>query len=358
MHSVYIHIPFCKSICSYCDFCKVLYNEKWTLPYLNALQKEIEEKYNGEVIKTLYIGGGTPSALNYHELIKLFEIIKIFKLDDNYEFSFECNLSDINEELLDLLKEHKVNRLSIGIESFNINNLKFMHRNSDFKDAINKMELIRKKEFNNVNLDLIYGLPKESISTLKSDLKKIVKLNPEHISTYSLIIEDNTLISRMNPIDEDTDYEMYHLICKYLNKKGYNHYEISNFSKNGYESLHNINYWLNNEYYGFGVGAAGYIGNVRYENTRNLTNYIKGNYILKQSVLSKEEDMDNYIMLGFRLLKGINLQDFYNRYGVNLQEHYDISNLVKEKKLIYKDGYLLINDKYIYMMNEILINII
>ena len=358
MAYIYIHIPFCKSICSYCDFCKVVYNKKWTLPYLDALKKEIEDKYENEEVKTLYIGGGTPSSLSEEELSKLYEIIKIFNITSDIEFTYECNINDITPRLLDILKAIGVNRLSLGIESFNQKKLTFMMRNHTYKDVKEKISLIRSKGFNNINIDLIYGIPKETITNLKSDLRKIIKLNPEHISTYSLIIENNTVISNINPIDEDTDYEMYHTICNYLKKKGYHQYEVSNFAKEGFSSIHNTNYWLNNNYYGFGLGSHGYIGNIRYENTKNLTKYINGIYVLNQNVLSKDEDMDNYLMLGLRLLKGINLQDFFDRYNINLQEKYNIKELLKEKKLLYKDGYLMINPKYIYTMNEILIDII
>ena len=360
MDAVYIHIPFCKKICTYCDFCKMYLNKKFVLPYLNALANEINDKYQGEEIKTLYIGGGTPSALSIKDLTYLLDIIKIFNLKKLIEFTFECNLNDINEELLKLLKEYKVNRLSIGIESFNEKKLSFMNREHTFEDALNKIKLCRKYGFDNINIDLIYGIPKETISVIKKDLKLVLKLNPEHISTYSLIIEDNTVIgiTKLVPIDDELDEEMYNVICDTLKKKNYIHYEISNFAKKGYTSRHNINYWLNENYYGFGLGAHGYIGNVRYENTRSLTKYINGNYVLNQTLLSKEEDMNNSIMLGFRLLNGINLKYFYEKYHVNLQEYKDIKKLLEEKKLIYKNGYLKINPKYIYVMNEILITLI
>ena len=360
MDSVYIHIPFCKKICTYCDFCKLYLNENFVSPYLLALENEINEKYQGEEIKTIYIGGGTPSSLRSNDLIKLFDIIKVFNTNRLVEFTFECNLNDINDELLTILSENKVNRLSIGIESFNKKKLSFMNREHTFKDALNKVSLCRKYGFDNINIDLIYGIPKDTIGVLKKDLKKVLKLNPEHISTYSLIIEDNTVIGicKTSPIEDELDEEMYSIICKRLEKKGYRHYEVSNFSKEGYESRHNINYWLNENYYGFGLGSHGYVGNIRYENTKSLTKYIKGDYVHNQTLLSKEEDMNNAIMLGFRLLDGINLKSFYDKYQVNLQEHYDIKKLLEEKELIYKDGYLKINPKYIYIMNEILIKII
>lgn len=360
MKSVYIHIPFCKQICTYCDFCKVYLTPKFVLPYLNSLIKEITEQYNNEEIETLYIGGGTPSSLEIKDLKYLLEAIKIFRRSSNCEFTFECNINDINEELLEVLKNYGVNRLSIGIESFNQKKLKFMGRENNKNEAFKKINLARSYGFMNINLDLIYGIPKETISVLKKDINELLKLNPEHISTYSLIIEDNTIIgnTKMSPIAEDLDYEMYKAIIKKLTKKRYQHYEVSNFCKPGYESRHNLNCWHNLEYYGFGVGASGYIGNVRYENTRSITKYIAGTTILKQEVLSKKDTMDNELMLGFRLTQGINLQEFYNKYEVNFQNVYDIKSLIKEKKLIYKDGYIFVNPEYFYIMNEILIKII
>ena len=272
MDSVYIHIPFCKSICSYCDFCKMYLNDKFTRSYLDSLKKEIEDKYQGESIKTLYIGGGTPSALGFEDLKYLLEIIRLLNLEKLEEFTFECNVNDIDKYLLALLKIYNVNRLSIGIESFNKDNLEFMNRKHSFEEVQDKINLCREYGFNNINVDLIYGIPNESVGVLKKDLKQVLKLDVEHISTYSLIIEDNTMIgiNGINPIEEELDEEMYNVICETLDKKGYIHYEVSNFAKEGYESKHNINFWLNNNYYGFGLGAHGYIGNIRYENTRNI----------------------------------------------------------------------------------------
>ena len=360
MDAIYIHVPFCKSICTYCDFCKVQIMDKYTLPYLNALYKEVKDVYQGEEIHTLYIGGGTPSCLNLKDMRYLLDITKLINLEKLNEFTFECNVNDINEDMLSLLKEYKVNRLSIGVESFNSNNLKFMNRSHTFEEVEDKIKLCRKHGFDNINIDLMYALPKETLGVLKKDLKLILKLNVEHISTYSLIIEDNTVIgiNKMIPVDEEIDEAMYDLICKTLEKNKYIHYEVSNFAKEGFESKHNINYWLNNNYYGFGLSSHGFIGNIRYENTRSLTKYIDGKYLLKEELVSSSDDMDNTIMLGFRLLKGINLQDFFNKYNVNLQEKYDIKDLVEKRYLLYKDGYLKINPKYIYMMNEILIKIL
>ena len=360
MNHVYIHIPFCKNICSYCDFCKMYYHKETVLDYLKGLKKEIDEFYEDEKIDTLYIGGGTPSCLDSTELDELFDILKVFKLKDNYEFTFECNPDDINELLIKKLVSIGVNRISIGIESFNPEKLSFMERKADFEDIRTKINLIRYYGINNINVDLIYGLPNETMDILKKDLKLLLKLNPTHISTYSLIIEEHTKIkiNNVESINEELDAKMYNYICKKLKKKGYIHYEVSNFALKGYESKHNLAYWNNEEYYGFGLGASGYINGFRYENTQNIKEYLNGDYHQNESLLSKQEIMEYELMLGFRKLSGINLQEFYDKYGINMQEVFPIKPLVRNKDLIYKNGYIYINPDKIYVMNEILTKMI
>ncbi len=356
--SVYIHIPFCKSICSYCDFCKFIYNEKWVGAYLTGLHNEIKDRYMDDDIKTIYIGGGTPSALSIPELRRLFKIISVFKTDNLEEFTFECNINDITKDLLVLLKYNKVNRLSIGIESFDEKNLKFLERTANFKDAQKKIKLCREHGFENINIDLMYAIPGETLKTLKKDLDLILKLNPTHISTYSLILENHTKLSNANVsyVEEELDYEMFKLIEKRL--KGSNHYEISNFSSYGFESKHNLVYWNNEEYYGFGLGSAGYIDDIRYQNTKNLKQYLLGNYVAEKEILGKKEKMDYEIMLGLRKIKGVDLKVFKEKYDVELEEAYDIKELLKNKDLIKKKGHIFINPEKLYIMNEILIKII
>ena len=190
--SAYIHIPFCASICAYCDFCKLLYHEEWVHKYLHALACEIKSNYRGEKIKTLYIGGGTPSSLSVSELESLLEICKCFNLDNDYEYTVEANIENIDEAKAKLLKRYGVNRISIGVESFDEENLKLMNRHMDYQNLSNTLDLLRKNGINNINLDLMYALPNEEFKTLKKDLKKILKLKPTHISTYSLILEEHT----------------------------------------------------------------------------------------------------------------------------------------------------------------------
>lgn len=360
MKSVYIHIPFCKSICSYCDFCKTFYYEKWARAYLLRLKEEIEDIYNDEKIKNIYIGGGTPSCLKKEELEYLFEIIKLFKTNSGFEFTFECNLDDINEELLTILKYNHVNRLSIGIQSFNEKNLTLLGRTHTYKEAEEKIKLIRDYGFKNINLDLIYAIPGETIKDLKEDLKLFLKLKPDHISTYSLMIEPHTILFQKNisPIEEEQDEEMYNIICKTLKLAGFTHYEISNFAKKDCESRHNLTYWNNEEYFGFGLGASGYVDSIRYTNTKNLPNYLKGEYKGIQEILSKQDIMDNEIMLGLRKLKGINKKDFLAKYHLPIEEAYPVKPLLKNGDLKEKKEYIFISLDKLYIMNEILMKMI
>ena len=356
MRSVYVHIPFCKSICSYCDFCKFLYKESWANIYLDSLSKEIEKYYEGDIVKTIYIGGGTPSCLSIQNLNKLFNILKRIRLSNNYEFTFECNINDIDDELLKTLSMNGVNRLSIGVESFNEKNLEFMNRHHTKKEIFEKIKLCRSYNFNNINVDLIYALPTENFITLKNDLRNILKLGVEHISTYSLIIEDHTMLSYNNvkPISEELDYKMYNYICKKLKKKGFHHYEVSNFSKFGFESLHNLTYWNNEEYYGFGLGSHGYINDMRYENTRNFNKYLKENYRFNELLVSNQEEMENELILGLRKLDGINMREFYNKYDKDIFKEFKIEEALRKGYLDSKGEMLYIPESKIYVMNEII----
>ena len=356
--SAYIHIPFCNNICSYCDFCKLLYNKNFVKKYLDALEKEIINNYNNEILDTIYVGGGTPSSLSVSELNKLFSIIKIFKLSKEYEFTFEVNIEDITEEKLEILKGNKVNRLSIGIESFNDKYLKYLGRNYT-SDIINEKVELAKKYFDNINVDLMYALKNESLNDLEEDIDKILKLDIKHISCYSLIIEKNTklYIDNTKYISDDLDSDMYDFIDKKLENK-YHRYEVSNYSITSYESRHNLTYWKNNEYYGFGLGAAGYIDNIRYTNTRNLSKYISGSYERQEEVLTKEDKIKYEFILGLRLTSGINKYNFNKKYGININEIEIIKELINKGLLIDDKINIYVPKKYFYVLNDILVNFV
>lgn len=359
-NSVYIHIPFCTNICTYCNFTKFFYNEKMVSDYLNALEREIFDTYQGETVKTLYIGGGTPSALKLEELKKLFQIIKIFKLDNNCEFTIEVNPESITKEKLKLFQENKVNRISMGVESTLKKNLDYLGRNHDFKMVKEKVDLIKQFGINNINVDLIYALKNQSLSDLEYDLNNILSLDISHISTYSLIIEDHTIlgIRKEKNIKEELDLEMYNLIRNKLTEFGYLHYEVSNFSKPGYESRHNLVYWNNETYYGFGLSAASYLGNIRKTNTSSLNDYIKGNYTKEKEELSKKDILSYALILGFRKIKGINKKEFFEKYNQDLLTLYNIKELIQEGLLVDDLENVYISYDKIYIENSILINFV
>ncbi len=357
--SCYIHIPFCNNICSYCDFCKNYYNDEMVSKYIDAIEKEIKDNYKKDVLDTLYIGGGTPSSLSYDNLNKLFNVLKTFELSNDYEFTFECNFEDITDELLKLLKENKVNRISIGIQSFNNKFEDILSRTID-KDMMFENISKAKKYFDNINVDLMYAMPTESINDLKKDLINIIKLDVTHVSTYALIIEDHTKLSIKNTkeINDDLQSNMYYMIVNELTKFGYNHYELSNFSKPGYESRHNLTYWKNERYYGFGAGASGFINNTRYDNTKSIINYIKGKTKVYEEKLNKLMLMKDEVMLNLRMTKGINKNDFYNKYKIKLEDAFNYSSLVKNSLLKEDNNNLFIPKDKLFISNEIIIRML
>lgn len=357
MKSCYIHIPFCSTICSYCDFCKMIYNEKFVDSYLDSLENEIVDNYKGEVLKTIYIGGGTPSCLSINQLNKLFSIIKRIKLEKEYEFTIEANISDLTDEKLSLFKDFGVNRLSIGVETVNERFFSFLNRGVKKEEVLEKVNLA-KRYFSNINIDLMYAFPNQTNEEVISDLEFVIDLNPTHISIYSLIIESNTkiYIDGVSPIDEDIDSSMYYNIIETLRNNGFEHYEISNFCKPGYESKHNLVYWDNDKYYGFGLGASGYIGNIRYTNTRSINKYLNGEYRYIVEEITKEIDMENEVIFGLRKVKGISKLKFLEKYCFDIEQIFDIINLVENGMLKVDGEFIYIPEDKLYVSNSILIN--
>ena len=360
MKSVYIHIPFCEKICSYCDFCKVLYNRQLVDKYLDSLEEEIKNNYLGEVVNTIYIGGGTPSSLNILQLERLLKIINIFNKNCNVEFTIEANFESTSEEKIDLFKKYGVNRISFGLESTNKKHLDFLNRDFDRGYVVRIINYAKSIGIDNINIDLIYALKSQTIEELKEDLDFIISLDIKHISTYSLIIEENTLLGVLGVknISEDMDLEMYKFICKYLRDNGFKHYEISNFCKDGYYSRHNTVYWKNLEYYGFGLGASSYIGSKRITNTRSFNKYFSKKYILSIEEVSNTDLMEYEIMLGLRLSDGIDKKKFRNRFGKRIDECYNYNELIDNGFIVDDGCNLFIPEEKFYVSNEIIIKFI
>ena len=358
MLSVYIHIPFCNKICNYCDFCKILYNSDYVSKYLDKLEDEIKSIYNGELVKTIYIGGGTPSSLNSDELDRLLSIVSIFKIDNDYEYTIECNIESIDIDKINLFKSYGINRISFGVESFDKDICKILGRNHD-EDMVFDNIYLTKKYFDNINIDLIYGV-NDNIEIVKNDIAKFLELDIPHVSCYSLILEEHTklFIDKHDYIDQDKDTEMYEYIRDTLRKNGYKHYEISNYAKDGYQSIHNKNYWLNGSYYGFGLGAVSYLDNNRISNTKNMSKYLDGKYQDTCQYEDIQARKENELILGLRLVDGLDINNYNNKYNDNILDKDIISNLIKDGYLEVVDNKLRCKDKYLYLENYFLENII
>ena len=330
---IYIHIPFCKQKCFYCDFCSFANKNEMQEKYVETVINEIKnithkEKYT---VTTIYLGGGTPSILN-PEYIKniLQEIKSSFKILDDAEITIEINPGTVNEEKLKRYKEYGINRLSIGLQSANDKILKNIGRIHDYKQFEETFFFARKCGFKNINVDLMIGLPTQAIEDVKQTLEKIIQKNPEHISVYSLIIEEGTTIEKLineNKLqlpDEETERIMYWTVVNELKENGYNQYEISNFSKKTYESKHNTNCWKQKQYIGLGTSAHSYLNKKRYSNTNNIEEYIKN---IQESNISKnitiheeqteESTMNEYMLLGLRMIQGININEFKQKFKID-----------------------------------------
>ncbi len=360
INSVYIHIPFCTNICNYCNFTKFYYQKKRVREYLKALEGEITKRYQNDIIKTIYIGGGTPSSLDIEELETLLKLTKIFKFKEDFEFTIEVNPESLTKEKILLFKKYQVNRISMGVETTNVKYLKYLGRNHDFSLVKEKIKLLKDLGFTNINVDLIYALEEETLEELATDIDNLLSLEVPHISTYSLQIEEHTklYIDKVKNIDEDLDFKMYELICQKLKKRGFEHYEISNFAYPNFEAKHNLVYWNNDYYYGFGLSAASYIPSLRFTNTSSFSKYLKGEYVNDQEELTKKDILSYALILGFRKIKGINKKNFQEKYGVNILDLYNVKDLIKEKKLIDDGSNIYVSYDKIYIENDILINFV
>mgnify|MGYP002769658789 FL=1 len=338
VESAYIHIPFCKSKCAYCSF--VSFNKlEMITGYVYALLKDISDNYCGEKLRTLYFGGGTPSLLPIDLLSK---IIKKFNFQNNYELTIEINPDDANLEYFSALKSLGVNRLSLGSQTFDDEILKLIGRRHDSGAIVSAVKLAKEAGFTNISVDLIYGLPLQTLDSLKNDLEKFLELDIQHISTYGLKIEEGSKWGRGKCIkgdtlaisigeemteiclpDDDAQADMYELINNTLEKNGYYRYEVSNFAKSGYESKHNLNYWDNNEYYGFGCAAHGYVDGIRYSNYSTLDEYMaKPSTHELGHTLSQQEKLEEEIFLGFRKRSGIDVYRINERFGIDFNSKY------------------------------------
>ena len=322
--NAYIHIPFCKTKCKYCSFVSFTDKEYRIKNYLKALIREINRYYRGENLKTIYFGGGTPSILDIDTIGQILQ--KFIFIPDFCEITFEVNPDDAELWYLRELRNLGINRLSIGAQTFDDDILSLIGRRHNSKQTLKVVENAKKAGFRNISLDLIYGLPNQNKNTLQKDLEVIKSLDIQHISTYGLKIEEpsNFYYFRPNNLpDDDIQADMYLMINEFLKNCGYNRYEISNFSKPKFESKHNLNYWGNFEYYGFGAGAHGYLCGVRYSNRADLEDYILN--AVKRStehLVTTKEKFEEEIFLGLRREVGIDTSKIKKKYGIDFDLKY------------------------------------
>lgn len=354
LDGIYIHIPFCLNKCNYCDFLSFKSTTEEREKYIDFLIKEIE-LYPNFSYKTVYFGGGTPSILTPQQISK---ILNSLNIDENAEITLETNPKTVDLEKLIAFRKIGINRLSIGIQSFNSNHLKQLGRLHSSKEGEEAFFLARKAGFENISLDLMFSLPNQTLEELKSDLKKLFSLRPEHFSIYSLIWEEGTNFferlenGELKETNNDLEASMYELIIDEAKNNGYIHYEISNFCLPGKKSLHNTKYWQNKEYLGIGIGASGYYSNIRYKNLLTFNEYYDKidntlKPILEEEILSKEDIEEYEYILGLRVLTdGIHPKGKYIKICENLVEKGLLIKNIFNNYVLSDRGILIANDVF------------
>ncbi|HHZ18377.1 MAG TPA: radical SAM family heme chaperone HemW [Acholeplasmataceae bacterium] len=371
--ALYIHIPFCDSICAYCDFYKMMAKPALKARYIDALCAEIDmHAALFSDLKTVYIGGGTPLAVGkplFEQLLrKIAACVDVGRLT---EYTVEVNPHDIKPEILPLLRFYGITRVNIGVESFNALKLKILGRNHDKQSAVEAIKRLKEAGFANIGVDLIYGVDyRDSFRKVKADLRHAVKLGISHISLYALIIEEKTILKQRldkglyRPCPDDREAVIYRKAVRYLERKGFNRYEMSNFAKPGFESRHNCVYWNNENYLGLGAGAAGYLDDVRYTNVRHLETYISAvqsgkNAYGERVELALADKMKEEVILGLRKTEGINIKTFANKYNKDITVVFPVIDELLAKGLLRKEGdNLFIPEDKVFLSNEVLVNFI
>lgn len=355
--SAYVHIPFCTQICYYCDFSKVFIKNQPVDAYLQALIREFRS-YDITELRTLYIGGGTPTSISAVQLDYLLtELSRDLNLNTLEEFTIEANPGDLTADKIEVLQKSAVNRVSLGVQTFNDKHLKRIGRSHNEAQIYSTIDALKTAGFQNISIDLIYALPGQTMDDVRSNVAKALSLNIPHLSLYSLILEHHTVFmnkmrrGKLHLPTEDLEAEMFEYIISEMERNGFEHYEISNFTKPGFESRHNLMYWENVEYYGVGAGASGYLDGIRYRNRGPIQHYLKGvsegNARLSEEVLSKNEMMEEELFLGLRKKEGVSIGKFEQKFGTSFEKRY--GQIVQE---LQSDGLLKENNGFIQMTKK------
>lgn len=367
--ALYIHVPFCVKRCNYCDFNSTVSASNTIDRYLDAIEREFETLQGRYQFHTVYIGGGTPTVLNESQLERLLDnAIRYGMVSDNTrEFTVEANPATVTQSKSRLLKDRLVNRISIGVQSFQARNLKMLGRIHTGDDAKETFTLLRKAGFHNINVDLIFGCPGQTLHDWEKDLETAVGLLPEHLSTYALTYEDDTPLARdlqnevISSLDESVELEMYKMAIACGADNGYNHYEISNFAKSGYECTHNYFYWKNQSYVGVGAGAFSFINGVRTAHEKNVLSYIDGILGNNDTTAFREQLPDAHsaaetVVMSLRLRKGVSNTDFYERFGCKIDDRFrdQILNLSGDGLVSYENGHLRLTEKGLFVADTVM----
>ncbi|EGS5727556.1 oxygen-independent coproporphyrinogen III oxidase [Clostridium perfringens] len=368
--SLYIHIPFCAQKCLYCDFPSFARKDHLRKAYIEALNKEIislREKHNNLEINTIFIGGGTPSVLEADELECLLKEVAKLNMSKDIEYSMECNPGNLTEEKLEVMKKYGVNRISMGLQAKQDNLLKGLGRIHNYKTFKENFLLAKKVGFNNINVDLMFGLPNQRLNEWEETLREIISLEPAHISAYSLIIEEGTAFYNLYENDklklptEEEERKMYHLAKKILEENGFNQYEISNYAKQGKECRHNLAYWNMDNWIGVGSAAASYINGKRIKNISSVEKYINSINEKREAVEeiinnSKNDNMEEFMFMGLRKINGIDENEFKNRFSMNINDVYGeiLNKYIDEGLLIRESGRIFLSEKGIEISNIIM----
>lgn len=339
--SAYVHIPFCTQICYYCDFSKVFIKNQPVDDYLRALIAEFRS-FGIKKLRTIYIGGGTPTSITAQQLDYLLtELVKDLDLPYLEEFTIEANPGDLTPDKIEVMKKSAVNRVSLGVQTFNDKHLKQIGRSHNEAQIYSTIDSLKEAGFHNISIDLIYALPGQTLDQVKENVAKAMALDIPHLSLYSLILEHHTIFmnkmrrGKLNLPTEDLEAEMFTYIINEMEANGFEHYEISNFSKPGFYSQHNLMYWNNDEYYGCGAGASGYLDGVRYRNRVPIQHYLSaveaGDARLTNEVLTANEKMEEELFLGLRKKTGVSKSRFQGKFGISFDSRYGqiVDKLVK-----------------------------
>ncbi|EMF0041084.1 oxygen-independent coproporphyrinogen III oxidase [Enterococcus hirae] len=368
--SAYIHIPFCEHICYYCDFNKVFLEGQPVDEYVEMLLKEMEitlKQHPVKELETLYVGGGTPTSLTAVQLDRLLAGAReILPFKEGKEFTVEANPGDLTKEKLQVMKNYGVNRLSMGVQTFDNRLLKKIGRKLTAEDVYQTMRFLEEENFTNVSIDLIYALPGQTLEGYRETLNQALALDLPHYSLYSLILENKTMFmnwvrqGRLELPDQETETRMFEETIQAMEKKGRHQYEISNFGLEGHESKHNLMYWNNDHYFGFGAGASGYLGNKRYRNKGPIQHYLRplraGELpVLETEVLLRENQIEEEMFLGLRKKIGISKQHFYERYQQTIESLYSkvLTDLEKEGLLVNESDRIYLTPKGTFLGNEV-----